>query len=247
LNIDVTNIHNVYNTTVVHNETVGRVSYNGGEGGVTARPTAHDQEVQQQRHIPPVAAQTQHVQAARSNPQMRAEANQGKPPVAATSRAGEFSGGGVVAAKAEGAPYKPAPSRSGAPGASGSRPEGGAPAAGGTRPEGGAPANTNPTHAKDLQPHTVQTAPSSGDPRADLKYQQQQQKLADQQNTEHQKLQQQQEKEDQQAAKQSNQQKQQQVEQRHQQQTQQLEQKHTQQQQQLQSRQPAPRPTPRKP
>ena len=73
--------------------------------------------MEQQRHIPPVAAQTQHVQAARSNPQMRAEANQGKPPVAATSRPGEFSGGGVVAAKAEGAPYRPAPSRGGAPAA----------------------------------------------------------------------------------------------------------------------------------
>jgi hypothetical protein len=234
LNVDV-NIHNVYNTTVVHNETVNRASFNGGNGGITARPTAHDQEVEQQRHIPPVAAQTQHMQAARSNPQMRAESNQGKPPVAATSRPGEFSGSGVVAAKAEGAPYHPAPSRSGTP------------AAGGSRPEGGAPANANPTHARDLQPHQVQTAPSSGDPRADLKYQQDQQKLINQQNQEHQKLQQQQDKEDQKAAKQNNQQKQQQTEQRHQQQTQQLEQKHTQQQQQLQSRQPAPRPAPRKP
>jgi len=217
----------------VHNETVTRVSYNGGNGGVMARPSAHDEQVQSQRHIPPVAAQTQHVQAARSNPQMRAEANQGKPPVAATSRPGEFSGGGVVAAKSEGAPYKPAPSRTGTP------------AAGGTRPEGGAPAN--PTHAKDLQQHTVQTAPSSGNPRTDMKYQQDQQRLVNQQNQEHQKLQQQQDKEDQKAAKQNNQQKTQQVEQRHQQQTQQLEQKHTQQQQQMQTRAPAPKPAPRKP
>ena len=242
LNIDVTNIHNVYNTRVEHTETVNRVSYNGGEGGVTARPTAHDQQIEAQRHIPPVAAQTQHVQAARSNPQMRAESNKGKPPVAATSRPGEFSGNGVVAAKAEGAPYKPAPSRTGTP-----RPEGEAPAAGGTRTEGGAPANANPTHAKDLQPHTVQTAPSSGDPRADMKYQQQQQKLVNQQNQEHQKLQQQQDKEDQKIAKQNNPQRTQQVEQRHQQQTQQLEQKHTQQQQQIQRRAPAPKPAPRKP
>jgi hypothetical protein len=231
LNVDV-NIHNVYNTTVVHNEVVNRVSFNGGDGGVTARPTAHEQAVEQQRHIPPVAAQTQHVQAARSNPQMRAESNQGKPPVAATSRPGEFSGSGAVAAKSEGAPYHPAPSRTGAP------------AAGGNRPEGNATQNANPTHARDLQPHTVTTTPSSGDAKADQKYQQQQQKLADQQNKEHQKLQQQQEKEDQQAAKQNNQQRQQQTEQRHQQQTQQLEQKHTQQQQQLQTRAPAPRPAP---
>jgi hypothetical protein len=232
------------------------VSYNGGEGGITARPSPREQAVQQQRHIPPLAAQTQHVQAARSNPQMRAEANQGKPPVAATSRPGQFSGGGVVAAKSEGAPYRPAPSHAGAPAAGGNRPEtqnGARPAEtqNGARPAEGnaaAPGIANPTHARELQPHQVQTAPGSGDPRSDLQYQKQQQKLAGQQNQEHQKLQQQQEKEDQQVAKQkSNQPKQQQVEQRHQQQTQQLEQKHTQQQQQLQSRQPAPKPAPRKP
>jgi hypothetical protein len=247
LNIDVTSIHNVYNTTIVNNVTVNRVSYNGGDGGITVRPSAREQAVEQQRHIPPVAAQTQHVQAARSNPQMRAETNQGKPSVAATSRPGEFSGRGVVAAKAEGAPYHPAPSHPGATGGSG-RP---AETPTGGRPEEGnpsAPRSDNPTHARDLQPHQVQTAPSSGDPRADLQYQKQQQKLVEQQNKDHQKLQQQQEKEDQQAAKRNtDQQKQQEIEQRHQQQTQQLEQRHTQQQQQLQSKQPAPRPPSRKP
>lgn len=240
LNVDVS-IHNVYNTRVEHTDE-NRVSYNGGEGGISRRPSAHEEEVDHERHIPPIAAQTQHVQAARSNPQMRAESNHGKPPVAATSRPGEFSGKGVVEARAEGAPYKPAPNRTGTP-----RPEGAAPTAGGTRPEGGAPANANPTHAKDLQPHAIQTGPSSGDPRTDMKYQQQQQKLVNQQNQEHQKLQQQQDKEDQKIAKQNNPQKTQQVEQRHQQQTQKLEQKHTQQQQQMQTRAPAPRPAPRKP
>ncbi|MGD0891008.1 MAG: hypothetical protein ABR923_05700 [Terracidiphilus sp.] len=232
MNVNVTDIHNVYNTSVT-DVTVNHVSYNGGEGGVTARPTAQEQAVEQQRHIPPVAAQTQHVQAARSNPQMRAETNQGKPPIAATSRPGEFSGSGVVAAKAEGAPYHAAPSRAGAPGEAGNR------------PEGGASQIANPTHARDLQPHQVQTAPSSGDAKADVKYQKQQQKLADQQNKEHQKLQQQQDKEDQKAAKKNmDAQKKQQMEQRHQTQTQQLEQKHTQQQKDLQTRQPAPRPMP---
>ena len=233
LNIDVTNIHNVYNTRVVNSTTVSRVSYNGGEGGVTARPTPREQAVQQQRHIPPVVAQTQHVQAARVNPQMRAEANQGKPPVAATSRPGEFNGRAVVAAKAEGAPYHPAPSHSGMS------------AAGGDRSEGNPSKGAMPTHARDLQSHQVQPTPSSGNAKADRQYQKQQQKLADQQDQEHKKLQKQQDKEDEHVAKQKDQQKNQQVEQRHQQQTQQLEQKHTQQQQQLQTRQPAPRPAPR--
>ena len=197
--------------------------------------------MQQQRHIPPVATQIQHVQAARSNPQMRAEANRGKPPVAATSRPAEFSGRSVVAAKAEGAPYRPAPSHGGATTAGGSRPV--------ETPN--APRNDNPgtTHARDLQPHQAQPPAESGNPRAQEQYQKQQQKLIDQQNKDHQKLQQQQEKEDQQAAKQTAKpQVKQQTEQRHQQQTQKLEQKHTQEQQQLQSKHPAPREaSPRKP
>ena len=250
MHVDERSIHNVYiDKTVVNNVTENRVSFNGGQGGISARPTARDQAAEQQRHIPPVAAQTQHVQAARSNPQMRAEANHGKPPVAATSRPGEFSGGSVVPAKAEGAPYRPAPARGAAPTAGGNRP---VETPNAERPaEGNVPAsrNDNPTHARDLQPHQVENAPSSGNAKADQQYQKQQQKLVDQQNKEHQKLQQQQEKEDQQAAKQTAKpQIRQQTEQRHQQQTQNLEQKHTQQQQQLQSKRPAPRESsPRKP
>jgi hypothetical protein len=91
-NVNVTNIHNVYNTTVVNNTTVNRVSYNGGNGGVTARPSAQDQAAERASHTPPVAAQTQHVQAARSNQQLRASVNQGKPPVAATQKPGDFHG-----------------------------------------------------------------------------------------------------------------------------------------------------------
>ena len=39
-NLNVTNIHNVYNTTVINSTTVNRVSYNGGNGGINARPDA---------------------------------------------------------------------------------------------------------------------------------------------------------------------------------------------------------------
>src|SRR5580692_2547220 len=85
MNINVTDIHNVYNETVVNN-TVNRVSYNGGNGGISARPTPQEERAGQERHIPPIAAQTQHVAAARGNPQLRASANHGKPPIAATSR-----------------------------------------------------------------------------------------------------------------------------------------------------------------
>ena len=53
MNVDETNIHNVYvDKTVVNNVTVNRVSFNGGNGGITARTTAREQAVGQQRHIP---------------------------------------------------------------------------------------------------------------------------------------------------------------------------------------------------
>ena len=41
-NVNVTVIHNVYETRVANNTTVTRVSYNGGNGGVNERPTARE-------------------------------------------------------------------------------------------------------------------------------------------------------------------------------------------------------------
>ena len=110
-NINVTEIHNVYNTTVVNNNAnVTRVSYNGGNGGVNARATAQEQTAARERHISPVPGQIQHIQAARSNRELRASENHGKPPIAATQRPGAFSGGTVVPAK-EGGRYNPPPNR----------------------------------------------------------------------------------------------------------------------------------------
>src|SRR5580698_8698769 len=232
LNVNTTIIHNTYiDRTVIVNNTVNHVSYNGGEGGITARPTPEEQRVEQERHIPPSDEQTRHVQAARSNPQLRASANQGKPPIAATAKAGEFSGRDVVAAKEAGAPYHPAPARGGEQPANGHAEE---------NAGSGAKAGT-PTHASELQPHQAATPPSTGNAKLDKKYQQQQTQLVAKQNQEHQKLAQQQAAEDQRLATASPAQKQK-TEQRHQQQTQQLEQRHTQQLQRLQTRQ-----TPRKP
>lgn len=226
-NINVTNIHNVYNTTVINNTNVNRVSYNGGDGGITARPNQREEAAARERHIPPVAAQTQHVEYARADQQLRASVNQGKPPVAATQQPGAFKGSGIVPAKEAGAPYHPPANRAaGQPTGNPSVP----------RPE-----NTVPVHAKDLPPHAPPAPPSTGNPKQDQKYQQQQQKLYAQQEQEHQKLSQQQEQEHQRMAQQqADEAKVQQMEHQHQQQTQQMEQKHTQQQQQLQQRQQPP-------
>jgi WXXGXW repeat (2 copies) len=106
MNINVTNIHNVYEEKIT-NITVNHVSYNGGPGGISARPTPQEEAYGRERHVGPVAAQVQHVNTARGNPELRASANHGKPPIAATPRATEFSGHGVVHAKEAGGKYNP--------------------------------------------------------------------------------------------------------------------------------------------
>src|SRR5882724_4364814 len=102
-NISNTNITNVYNKTVINNVTVNRVSYNGGNGGVPARPTSVEEAATRERHIPVTPVQRQHDQTARTNPELRASQNQGRPPIAATPRPGAFSGAGVVPATRGGA------------------------------------------------------------------------------------------------------------------------------------------------
>ena len=233
-NINVTNIHNVYNTTVVHETVVNRVSYNGGEGGINARPTPQQEAAERQRHIPPVAAQTQHVQAARANPQLRSSVNQGRPPVAATPRPGDFKDRAVVPAKAAGAPYH-SPANRARSNAEPSRPES-------NRPENSASGRSNATHVRDLPPMQRPAAANSGNAKLDQKYQKQQEKLNAKQDQERQKLQQRQEKDHQRLAQQRNAEaRTQQLEQKHQQQTQQLQQKHEAQQQRIQQRQQPPR------
>lgn len=108
-NVSVTIIHNVYNEPVNNSNSGSHVSFNGGTGGTNARPTSRDQAAVHQKHIPPVAAQTQHVQAARAQPELRASANHGKPPVAATPKPGAFKDHAVVPAKQAGAPYNRPP------------------------------------------------------------------------------------------------------------------------------------------
>jgi hypothetical protein len=238
-NVNVTVIHNVYETRVT--EVNNRVSYNGGNGGVEARATAEQERAERERHVGPVAAQTRHVEEARGNPELRASTNQGRPPIAATQRPNEFKGNGVVAAREAGAPYK-APERSANNGAA--RTENNNAAR--TEPNNTARTETNrpetpaaapkPTHAKEVQPPT-RTVPNTGNPATDKKYQAAQDKMVKQQEQQHQQLAAQQEKDHQRAAQQNaNAARNQQLEQKHQQQTDAMEQKHTQQTQKLQQK-----------
>lgn len=98
-NVNVTNVTNVYNTTVINNNTtINKVSYNGGPGGATAQPNAAEQAAARERHIAPTSMQTQHQQSASTNRALLASANHGQPPIAASPKAGVFSGPNVVAA-----------------------------------------------------------------------------------------------------------------------------------------------------
>ena len=76
-----------------------RVSFNGGRGGIAARPTATEQVAARDSHAPLTSAQTQHFTAARSTPTLSARQNHGAPPIAATSRPGQLTGPGTVAAR----------------------------------------------------------------------------------------------------------------------------------------------------
>ncbi len=120
-NISSVHITNVYNKTVVEGP-ASHASFNG-PGGVSAQPTAKEMAAQSQRHVPPTAAQTQNEHAAAAEPTLRASANHGAPPVAATSHPGQFKGADVVKARAGSNPNQPRTPAGARPEAAGARPE----------------------------------------------------------------------------------------------------------------------------
>jgi len=102
--VNVNNITNVYNRTVVVNE--NHVAFNGGEGGVAARPTAQEEAAAHEQHTPALAEQSRHEQLASQNRQNFASENHGRPAVAATARAGDFSSRSAVSARNAGGEYR---------------------------------------------------------------------------------------------------------------------------------------------
>jgi WXXGXW repeat (2 copies) len=156
---------NVYNERVENNNE-NRVSFNGGRGGLEARPTRQQEAAAIQRHIPAVAAQIDHAQTARANPEQRAGVNHGNPAIAATARPGAFNEEHAVAPAREAAE----PSRAGS---------------------SDAPAdNRNAVHPKDLAPIARPAPVNSGNAKADRKYDQKQDQLIARQTRERQNLQQ---------------------------------------------------------
>ena len=84
--VNTTIIHNTYNETVVANhEHATRVSFNGGPGGVVAKPIIEDRAAAAKHHMPWTPTQTKHHIAASKQRELRASINHGTPSLAAVS------------------------------------------------------------------------------------------------------------------------------------------------------------------
>jgi len=218
-NVDVTVVHNSYNTTVINNNaTINRVSFNGGRGGTTASPTSQEMAAARQRHVPMTFEQTQHQQFASSNRTLLASVNHGRPDVAATPRPGLFGGRGALIPGRPVAPDRPLENpretnRPGNPSANNER--------------------TNADRPPSLK--TLNTAPVN--PALEQKHQRQLDQLRQQQAQERQRVEQKHQQEQQRLQQHADDRKQQETQRKQQQQLQQLDRKHEQQQQKLQQKQ----------
>jgi hypothetical protein len=209
--VNVTNIHNTYTQTVVNNTTVNRVSFNGGTGGISARPSVAEQAAARAPHQPVTSVQMQHHQAAIANHALLASVNHGEPPIAATSKPAELNGPGVLKASSAGSNTVAAT----------------------------APAERRPpVHVADLPPVARQAVPSTGNVERDKVKQEQQDALRDTQEKQRQALQQRQAADHEQAARQpATSANVKELEQQHQAQTQALAQRHAMEQKTLQQTQ----------
>jgi WXXGXW repeat (2 copies) len=124
-------VHNTYNTTVIDNH--ARTSFNGGQGGIAARPMQDERGAREGR-AGPTSLQRQHEQFAAHDPGQRFGSNHGAPTQAAMPRAAAF-GNGPRGGPGEG--RGPAMHEQGRVGPQGGGHEGGRPGGGGH--EGGRP------------------------------------------------------------------------------------------------------------
>jgi len=112
-NIGAAHIANVYSQTVVNNATVNRASFNGGAGGVVARPTSEQLMAAKEPHIPATRPQVDQARASSMRGEQFLSTNRGKPAIAATERPGEFKGKGALPARAAGAAAQAVPAPGG--------------------------------------------------------------------------------------------------------------------------------------
>jgi WXXGXW repeat (2 copies) len=83
-------IMNVYSAPVPHTA-VSRVSFNGGQGGIHAQPSAGERAAMTAHHFAATSMQIQHEQHAAGMPAMHMHQNGGRPQILTTQRAGDFA------------------------------------------------------------------------------------------------------------------------------------------------------------
>jgi hypothetical protein len=88
MNVNRTVIHNTYVENVHVNNVGNHTSFNGGRGGINARPGPQEMAAARENHIGPTGMQQSHMQAAQSNRGNFASANGGHPQMAAMQRPG---------------------------------------------------------------------------------------------------------------------------------------------------------------
>ncbi len=138
--IDTNIIHNTYNHAVVR-DNVSRVAFNGGRGGLAARPQPEELAAARERHVAATEAQRGHAETARGDRNQFANVNHGHPGITATGRPGDFAGRG-----GEAGPARP-------DGTGPARPDGAGPA----RPDGAGSAGARPAepHGGVATPHPI--------------------------------------------------------------------------------------------
>ncbi len=100
-------IANVYSKAVPEGSD-SKISFNGGNGGVRAQPTVLELEAASERHVGPSADQLKHQELAAKNPDLKLSKNHGRPSIAATAKAGDFSKASVFGAKSGKGTLRPA-------------------------------------------------------------------------------------------------------------------------------------------
>jgi len=226
--VNVTEIHNVYRTTI-NNTSTNRVSYNGGAGGIAARPTGSEEAAARGPRHAPTAEQMQHREAASSNHALLATENRGKPPIAATVQPGAFAARADSGSQASLAPARAAAGPIAAPSTGDQAPS----------------RLASPVHMRDVPTPTREPPPTSGDTSRDRQHLQQQNDLHASQDQQRQALQQQQAQDHERAAQQpaaSN--RPQELERQHQGQTQAMVERHSAERQTLHETQGKPEPRP---
>jgi|SRR5579859_8091776 len=86
------------------------IGWNGGVGGMPGHPDAKDRIIAPQHRVQAPRPQIQHFDTARKFPQLRANTNNGNPPIVTTNRAGRFNNTGVVRGGQRGGGLRGSPS-----------------------------------------------------------------------------------------------------------------------------------------